>query len=76
MKNFWNNWKKQLKKVANVQTNIALTIVYILFIIPLGFVIKTFFQKSLKGFSTTDQSTSFWRKKPKFKQDLTWAKKL
>ena len=70
-----NNWKKVAKRATNLQLRFVLVLVYFIFIVPLAFVVRKFSKKIFTKFDTDPTVTSYWRKKPKFQQDLGWAKK-
>ena len=58
------------KKFGNVQANILLSLVYIVIILPLGYLFK------LSGkFQSRPVSTSYWLLRKKVKQDISWARK-
>lgn len=73
MKDYWLKWKKVAKKVAGIQANIVLTIIYILFIIPLSVMIRIFLKKSLYGYGYSLRKDSHWVKRREISQDIDWA---
>lgn len=76
MGHLWKTWKKVLKNVANFQTNLTLTIIFLILILPASFIIKMFFSDFLKKLGFRGREGKYWQKRPKLKQDLSWAKKL
>lgn len=76
MGHLWKTWKKVIKNVANFETNLALTIIFLILMVPSSFIIKIFFNDFLKKLGFRDRGGRYWQKRPKFKQDLSWAKKL
>lgn len=56
-------------KVGNIQASILLTIIYFLIIIPISLIRK------LGGKGKDLEKASYWIPRPKFKQDMNWAKK-
>lgn len=75
MKKAWQKWLFISKKIARFQATILLFIVYYIIIIPLSFILKSSFKKSLLGHGYQKTSNSFWIKRQKIKYTLMWAKK-
>ena len=74
MKNAWKTWLKISKKLSSVLANILLTIIYIIFIVPLSLLMQQFFRKSLAGRMHEIKKNSFWIQRKKIVQDLAWAR--
>lgn len=74
MKKIWRKWIKLTKKFANSVANILLALTYFLLIVPLAWILQQFFQRILLGHNYVERSNSFWIKKKKSKQDLSFAK--
>lgn len=69
MKNAWSKWKIIAGKVGNIQADIFLTVIYFLIILPISLIRK------LSGNGKDIERASYWIIRPKFKQDMNWAKK-
>lgn len=69
----WRKWRKIARKISNFQADIALTVIYFIFVIPISTILKIFFKSNLKIEEIDD---SKWIKRGKIKQNLSWAKKM
>jgi hypothetical protein len=74
MKAFWRNWLALSKKIVYFQTDILLTIIYYIFVVPLGFIMKIYFKKILLGHGHNTKLKSYWSKRADVKHDISWAK--
>ena len=75
MKYLWLRWKRLAKKLSNFQTNLVITLIFLLTIVPISFIIKIFFRNYFSKISFTYKKGNYWQKRPKFKQNLDWARK-
>ncbi len=75
MKYLWRRWKRLVKRISAFQTNLVLTIIFWVIIVPLFYVIKIFFGSYLSKIRSDFRNGKYWQKKQYFKQDLVWAKK-
>lgn len=74
MKNLWVKWLTLSKKLVNIPANVILTVFYVIFILPFSIILKVFFKHVLLGHGYYQNYESFWVKKRKIEQDLSWAK--
>jgi len=74
MKKVIRKWKQFAQVVAKIQSGIVLSLIYLIFILPISFFLKTFFKKSIIKYQSQN-SRSYWIKKENITQDLAWAKK-
>lgn len=72
MKSNWQKWKKIAAKIANFQADTLLSIVFIVVIIPVHYFRSLI---NFKNFKIKHVSDSFWSKKDKQNQNISWAKK-
>lgn len=74
MHNRWKKWKSISKKFTSFQATLALTLIYVLFLIPLSFIIRVFFKHVFLGPSYKKKENTYWIKRNKVHYDITWAK--
>lgn len=75
MKNSWSKWKIISQKVTSFQATVVLTILYIIFLLPLSFFLRLFFKQVLLGNIHKKNKDTFWIKRKKVHYDISWAKK-
>ena len=42
LKKYWNKWKVIAEKIGNFNTRLILTLFYIIFVVPIGLIMKVF----------------------------------
>jgi hypothetical protein len=75
MNRTWKRWQTVTKRVANIQANVALFIIYFIFIVPLGIVLKLFIPKLLLGHRYKRKKKSLWLEYRKTTYDISFAQK-
>ncbi len=76
MKNTWKSVKAIAKKIANVQADIVLTIVFFIIIVPMGIVMRYFFKKSLlRTAPKSDGMKTYWISRVPSLQTLSEARR-
>ena len=74
MKKVWQRWVRVTLKIASFQAGIVLTIIYFIFIVPLGFLLQVFFKQALIGHNIYATKNSYWmRRKQKHGNERKWA---
>lgn len=74
MKTAWHKWLKLSIKLMHIWANIFMFIIYYIFIVPLSFILQVFFTQALLGHGNYKKDNSYWIKKKKVVQDITWAR--
>lgn len=69
-----NKWKKIVKKTTAFQADILFSVVFFLFIIPIGFLTRNSLEKRIR-IKLDKKRNSYWIKKEEYIQDITWARK-
>lgn len=76
MKKTWKTVKAIAQKIANIQADIVLTVVFYILIVPLGIVMRYFFKKSLLGtVSKSESMKSYWISRLTTQQNLSEARR-
>jgi hypothetical protein len=75
MNRIWKRWQTVTTKVASIQANVALFIIYCIFIVPLGMFLKLFLPKVLLGHRYKKKKKSLWLEYTKTTYDMSFAQK-
>jgi len=74
MSTIWKKWIQLSKRLVGFLATILLTVIYLLFIIPLGIFLQLFFKNALRGHRYHFRKNTYWIKRKKTTYDLTFAK--
>lgn len=74
MSAFLSKWKKIVKKVTSFQADVLFSIIFFLFILPIGFLTRGSLGKRF-GLRLSGRKNSYWIRRDRCVQDLDWARK-